>query len=75
MHPPDLKTLLDQVIAQVLQAGKRLSAEWPRAEGPRGHGDKAPVDVEIEQQRSATKDSRMCGERFFKGLVLEISIF
>lgn len=50
MLQPDLKTLLDSVVAQVLQAGKRLSAEWLRAEGPRGHGDKAPVDVEIEQQ-------------------------
>lgn len=47
---PDLKTLFDQVEAQVLQAGQRLTAEWGRAEGPRGHGDKAPVDVEIEQQ-------------------------
>lgn len=50
MHQPDLKTLLDQVVAQVLQAGKRLTAEWARAKGPRGRGDKAPVDVEIEQQ-------------------------
>ena len=50
MYPSDLKTLLDQVVAQVLRAGNRLFAEWARAEGPRGQGDKAPVDVEIEQQ-------------------------
>ncbi|WP_342244636.1 inositol monophosphatase family protein [Pseudomonas sp. OTU5201] len=46
----DLKSLLDQVVAQVFLAGTRLTAEWGRAEGPRGCGDKAPVDVEIEQQ-------------------------
>lgn len=45
MQQPDLKTLLDHVVAQLLQAGKRLAAEWAR-----GYGDKAPVDVEIEQQ-------------------------
>ncbi|MFZ6049771.1 inositol monophosphatase family protein [Pseudomonas sp. CR3202] len=50
MYQPVLKALLDQVVAQVLQAGKRLAAEWARADGPRGYGDKAPVDVEIEQQ-------------------------
>jgi myo-inositol-1(or 4)-monophosphatase len=50
MLQPDLKSLLDQVVAQVFLAGKRLTAEWGRAEGPRGFGDKAPVDVEIEQQ-------------------------
>ncbi|MRK21895.1 inositol monophosphatase family protein [Pseudomonas sp. JG-B] len=50
MLQPDLKTLLDLVVDQVLQAGRLLSAEWGRVQGPRGHGDKAPVDVEIEQQ-------------------------
>jgi myo-inositol-1(or 4)-monophosphatase len=32
----------------VLSAGKLLSAEWERPEGPRGQGDKAEVDAEIE---------------------------
>lgn len=32
----------------VLSAGKLLSAEWMRLGGPRGQGDKAEVDAEIE---------------------------
>lgn len=42
--------LLTPVIGKVLVAGKLLSAEWARPDGPRGHGDKAEVDVEIEEQ-------------------------
>ena len=40
--------LLKPVTETVLSAGKLLSAEWERPEGPRGQGDKAEVDVEIE---------------------------
>lgn len=40
--------LLNSVSGQVLLAGKLLSAEWERPDGPRGQGDKAEVDTEIE---------------------------
>lgn len=40
--------LLKPVIETVLSAGRLLSAEWERPEGPRGQGDKAEVDAEIE---------------------------
>ncbi|WP_069086212.1 inositol monophosphatase family protein [Pseudomonas sp. TCU-HL1] len=40
--------LLARVIEQVLSVGKLLAAEWDRPDGPRGSGDKAEVDVEIE---------------------------
>lgn len=40
--------LLVDVIEQVLSAGKLLAAEWERPSGPRGDGDKAEIDVEIE---------------------------
>lgn len=43
-------TLLDQVMAQVIQAGELLVPEWSRPEGPRGQGDTAEVDVKIELQ-------------------------
>ncbi|MDH4565160.1 inositol monophosphatase [Pseudomonas sp. BN414] len=46
----DYVHLLDQVVEKVLLAGNLLEAEWNRPGGPRGHGDKAEVDVEIEQQ-------------------------
>lgn len=39
---------LSQVIESVLAAGRILAAEWQRPDGPRGNGDKADVDVEIE---------------------------
>jgi myo-inositol-1(or 4)-monophosphatase len=39
---------LFQVIASVLSAGQILAAEWERPDGPRGAGDKADVDTEIE---------------------------
>lgn len=42
--------LLDPVVDRVLSAGKLLSAEWYRIGGPRGHGDKAAIDFEIEAQ-------------------------
>jgi myo-inositol-1(or 4)-monophosphatase len=45
---PNLPALLSLVINVVCQAGQLLVAEWERAEGPRGQGDKAVVDVEIE---------------------------
>ncbi|RPU87611.1 hypothetical protein IPC881_07405 [Pseudomonas aeruginosa] len=34
----------------VINAGQLLIAEWARLDGPSGAGDKAEVDVEIEQQ-------------------------
>lgn len=40
---------LPQVIESVLAAGQILAAEWQRPDGPRGTGDKADVDIEIEQ--------------------------
>lgn len=40
--------LLNNVIRVVLVAGELLAAEWRRPSGPRGCGDKAEVDVEIE---------------------------
>lgn len=40
--------LLGFVIERVRSAGVLLAAEWGHEEGPRGHGDKATVDVEIE---------------------------
>ncbi|WP_421136534.1 inositol monophosphatase family protein [Pseudomonas sp. NFX15] len=46
---PDLPALLSLVINVVCKAGQLLVTEWERAEGPRGQGDKAVVDVEIEQ--------------------------
>ncbi|EPB7048053.1 TPA: inositol monophosphatase [Pseudomonas aeruginosa] len=45
----DLVNLLEQVIPKALSAGKLLAAEWDRPDGPRGTGDKAEVDVEIEE--------------------------
>ena len=40
--------LLRIVTETVLSVGKLLSAEWARPGGPRGSGDKADVDAEIE---------------------------
>lgn len=40
---------LSQVIESVVGAGRILAAEWQRPGGPRGSGDKADVDIEIEQ--------------------------
>ncbi|WIV24058.1 inositol monophosphatase family protein [Pseudomonas sp. M2(2023)] len=40
---------LAQVIESVITAGRILAAEWQRPDGPRGAGDKADVDIEIEQ--------------------------
>lgn len=40
--------LLGEVITTVLSAGELLAAEWERPGGPRGAGDKAEIDVEIE---------------------------
>ncbi|MGH7078222.1 MAG: inositol monophosphatase family protein [Acetobacteraceae bacterium] len=41
--------LLAPVAEAVREAGEMLAAEFHRPAGPRGSGDKAPVDVEIEQ--------------------------
>lgn len=41
--------LLSRVIEIVHSAGLLLAAEWQRPNGPRGVGDKADVDIEIEQ--------------------------
>ncbi|MFD3299429.1 inositol monophosphatase family protein [Aquipseudomonas alcaligenes] len=40
--------LLRSVTEKVLLAGELLLAEWGRPSGPRGCGDKAEVDIEIE---------------------------
>lgn len=40
--------LLKPVTECVLLAGEMLSAEWNRLGGPRGHGDKAEIDSDIE---------------------------
>ena len=40
--------ILPQVIAIVETAGGRLAAEFSRPDGPRGHVDKADIDVELE---------------------------
>ncbi|MCY1289165.1 putative inositol 1-monophosphatase ImpA [compost metagenome] len=42
------RELLDAVIALVLRAGRLIEAELDRPGGPRGGGDKAEVDAEIE---------------------------
>lgn len=39
---------LSQVIELVVAAGQILASEWQRPSGPRGVGDKADVDIEIE---------------------------
>lgn len=64
--------LLEQVIEKVLSAGKLLAAEWARPEGPRGSGDKAEVDVEIEMTLRtdllALQDCDFWGEETGNGL-------
>lgn len=44
----DYGELLEQVTGIVEEAGRLLIAEWQRPDGPRGFGDKADVDIEIE---------------------------
>jgi myo-inositol-1(or 4)-monophosphatase len=46
----DCLDLLGPVTEKVLSAGKLLTAEWTRPHGPRGYGDKAEVDAEIETE-------------------------
>ena len=48
MNTLDYAQVLKQVIREVVAAGELLVAEWQRPSGPRGSGDKADVDVEIE---------------------------
>lgn len=48
MHKVNLSLLLTQTCEVVIRAGELLTAEWAREGGPRGEGDKAIVDVEIE---------------------------
>ncbi|ENL6833781.1 inositol monophosphatase [Pseudomonas aeruginosa] len=61
MSDVDLPTLLRYVVAEVIHAGNLLLAEWARAEGPRGKGDKATVDTEIEWQlRDALLEALDC---------------
>jgi myo-inositol-1(or 4)-monophosphatase len=48
VRKPNLVALLFQTIEVVLRAGQLLVAEWERIDGPRGQGDKAIVDLEIE---------------------------
>ncbi|MNQ95285.1 putative inositol 1-monophosphatase ImpA [compost metagenome] len=49
VRTPNLTALLAQTIEVVTRAGQLLIAEWARIDGPRGKGDKAEVDVEIEK--------------------------
>lgn len=44
-----MKALLDGVIEAVRQAGAMIRAEFHRPGGPRGGGDKAAIDVEVER--------------------------
>ena len=46
--------LMKAVIKETLLAGELLSAEWQLPSGPRGAGDKADVDIEIEKQVRAS---------------------
>lgn len=46
----DYTALLQSVLGVVLKSGERLIAEWQRPDGLRGYGDKADVDIEIEQE-------------------------
>lgn len=69
--------LLFQVVESVLAAGQVLASEWQRPDGPRGAGDKAEVDIEIEHALRADlltiincdfwgeeTDSRLTGAEF-----------
>lgn len=49
MPKPNLSKLLAQVTEIVERAGVLLSEEWSRPDGPRGQGDKAVIDLEIER--------------------------
>jgi myo-inositol-1(or 4)-monophosphatase len=49
MRNPDYAKLLTDVTDAVERAGLLLAAEWRRPLGPRGCGDKAEIDVEIER--------------------------
>lgn len=49
MSPLDYAQVLKQVIQVVAAAGELLIAEWQRPSGPRGFGEKADVDIEIEK--------------------------
>ncbi len=44
----DLSKLLERVINTAQTAGELLIEEWKLLDGPRGSGDKADIDVEIE---------------------------
>ena len=48
-----LPQLLPEVVALAREAGKRLAAEFARLAGPRGGGDKAPIDSELEEMLRA----------------------
>jgi fructose-1,6-bisphosphatase/inositol monophosphatase family enzyme len=48
MTSPDLIELLTGATEIVQRAGVLLSEEWNRPQGPRGQGEKAAIDVEIE---------------------------
>lgn len=45
--------LIEEATRVVLSAGELLAAEWERPGGPRGYGDKADVDIEIEARLRA----------------------
>jgi len=66
MPPHQSQEQLESVVNSVLCAGELLIAEWNRPEGPRGSGDKAEIDEEIEtllrQQLLAILDCDFWGE-------------
>jgi myo-inositol-1(or 4)-monophosphatase len=49
MFSPNLSDLLAQATEVVEHADALLAAKWNRPEGPRGGGDKAAIDVDIER--------------------------
>ncbi len=61
-HMPSIVSLLPRVTAAVTDAAKMLVDESRRPGGPRGAGDKAEVDVEIEEYLADTLTAIMpCG--------------
>lgn len=59
--PLDLAPVLSAAIAAAEQAGHLLRQEFHRRGGPRGSGDKADIDIEIEEmlrERLLTPDQR-----------------
>ncbi len=56
-----MQQLLQDVIALVAQAGQMIRDEFYRPGGPRGGGDKADIDVEVENFLRAALQQRLPG--------------